>query len=269
MEPQTPSGETPPELPPAEPPPPAPWGPPPAATPAAGGPVVNWAAPVPTAEVPGAPSLSFADTRTRLAAYIVDVAILTIVGVIIAAILGLGRATVTTSGSISISNQVYETSNPGFSLVLVVMGAVYFIWSWSGGRRATLGQRVFHLQVGNAFDGAPLSLNQAIRRWLGLGSFLGLLTFVPGVAGLAPLAQLLWVIALLITTANSPTKQGLHDRFANTAVVKPAGQRTSGLALACVIIVILFAFLAAIGVAIFILLGPAFLEEMERLGRSV
>jgi len=31
-----------------------------------------------------------------------------------------------------------------------------------------------------------------------------------------------WVIALLVTTAQSPTKQGLHDKFAGTVVVKAA-----------------------------------------------
>ena len=47
------------------------------------------------------------------------------------------------------------------------------------------------------------------------------------------LIELLWAIILLITTATSPTKQGLHDRFANTALVRPSGQGTSGLATAC------------------------------------
>jgi len=36
------------------------------------------------------------------------------------------------------------------------------------------------------------------------------------------LASFIWVIALLVTTAQSPTKQGLHDQFANTVVVKAA-----------------------------------------------
>ena len=31
-----------------------------------------------------------------------------------------------------------------------------------------------------------------------------------------------WFIFLLVTTAQSPTKQGWHDKFANTQVVKAA-----------------------------------------------
>ena len=36
------------------------------------------------------------------------------------------------------------------------------------------------------------------------------------------LLGLVWLIALLVTTAQSPTKQGLHDRYARTMVVKAA-----------------------------------------------
>jgi uncharacterized RDD family membrane protein YckC len=39
---------------------------------------------------------------------------------------------------------------------------------------------------------------------------------------LIAIASLAWVIFLLYTTANSPTKQGWHDVFANTMVVKAA-----------------------------------------------
>ena len=37
---------------------------------------------------------------------------------------------------------------------------------------------------------------------------------------LAYLLSFIWFIALLVTTAQSPTKQGLHDRYAKTMVVK-------------------------------------------------
>ena len=34
---------------------------------------------------------------------------------------------------------------------------------------------------------------------------------------------LAWAVALLVTTVSSPTKQGLHDRFAGSAIVQPTG----------------------------------------------
>ena len=39
---------------------------------------------------------------------------------------------------------------------------------------------------------------------------------------IASLVSLVWFIALVVTTAQSPTKQGLHDRYAHTMVVKAA-----------------------------------------------
>ena len=41
-----------------------------------------------------------------------------------------------------------------------------------------------------------------------------------GVAVLLGLLSFVWVVYLLIDTARSPTKQGFHDRFANSLVVK-------------------------------------------------
>ena len=54
---------------------------------------------------------------------------------------------------------------------------------------------------------APFVLAQAFTPIGILGSLIGLLAFG-------------WLIYLLYTTAKSPTKQGFHDVFANTMVVK-------------------------------------------------
>ena len=246
---------------------PSPSAPPPGSPPS--GPIVNWAPPPAAPEVPGAPGLSFADTASRIVAYVIDILILGIIGFAIAAVLGLGETTTRTSGSNTFSSYFVSTTNPIVSLIYAVIGAAYFIFSWSGGRRATIGQRLLHLQVGNAFDGRPLSTEQAVRRWIALGSFLGLLAFIRPIAGLASLAQLVWVIALVITTVRSPTKQGLHDRFANSAVVKPSGEGTSGLAMACLLVIGIVVVLGIIGIIAIFLMGPAFLDQLSRLGRSV
>jgi uncharacterized RDD family membrane protein YckC len=240
-----------------------PAGPPPS------GPIVNWAPPPTTPEIPGAPGLSFADTVSRIVAYAIDILILGITGFVIAALLGLGETTVRTSGSTSVTSFFVSTTNPWVSLIYVLLGAVYFTFSWSGGRRATVGQRLFHLQVGNAFDGRSLSTEQAVRRWVALGSFLGLLAFIRPLSGLGSLAQFVWVVILLISTATSPTKQGLHDRFANSAVVKPSGQGTSGIAMACLLVIGLIAVLAIIFIVAVILAGPEILDELSRVGRSI
>ncbi|MEA2518238.1 MAG: hypothetical protein QOF49_318, partial [Chloroflexota bacterium] len=43
---------------------------------------------------------------------------------------------------------------------------------------------------------------------------------LPLIGALIGLLSLVWVIALVVTTAQSPTKQGLHDQFAKSIVVK-------------------------------------------------
>ena len=135
----------------------------------------------------------------------------------------------------------------------LAVSALYFIGSWSGGRRATLGQRLLKIQVGNAFDGRPLTLDQAIRRWLGFGEFIWLIGFVPGLAGFSSL-YFLWALVLLITTAASPTKQGLHDRLANSAVVRPVNAG-NGLAISCVVILLILLLIPLLSIVALIFLG--------------
>jgi uncharacterized RDD family membrane protein YckC len=79
------------------------------------------------------------------------------------------------------------------------------------------------MQVGNAADGATLTMEQAVKRWLALGGIFALAQLLQPLAALGilvGLAGIVWAIVLLVTTAQSPTKQGLHDQFAGSVVVK-------------------------------------------------
>ena len=158
--------------------------------------------------------------------------------------------------------------SPVYSIVTVLLGAAYFILSWSGGRRATLGQRVLHIQVGNAADGRSLTTEQAVRRWLGLGAFLSVFNVVPALAGVASLVELLWVIVLLITTATSPTKQGFHDRFANSAVVRPIGASNT-LATACLVIAVIVVVLFVVSIIALLAIGGQVSTILSQVGESV
>ena len=218
--------------------------PPPPAEP----PLSRWRAPSLVVEVPGAPGLVFADVASRLVAWVLDVAIVGMVGAVLIIALGLGEYVgTTTSRYMWVSGW---TANVAFAL----LGALYFVFFWTGGRRATIGQRLFDIQVGNAFDGRPLTLDQAVRRWLGYGSFLGLFAAVPSLRGLDALAQLVWILVLLASTARSPFKQGLHDRFAGSALVRPAN-RSGGPAMTCLVVVIVLALLFVAAIVALIYLG--------------
>ena len=162
---------------------------------------VGWAAPPPAApEV--APGLTFADTGTRVIAYIVDVIILAIVGAIIGAIVDPTNLTADDFDDLMAAN------SPVAALLNVLVDAAYFIAFWTGGRRATIGQRLFNIQVGNAFDGRALSLEQAIRRWLAFGAWIGLLGVVPGLFPVATLLGLVWLIVLLDHDRDQPHQAG-------------------------------------------------------------
>jgi uncharacterized RDD family membrane protein YckC len=85
--------------------------------------------------------------------------------------------------------------------------------------------RILGMQIGNAGDGKTLTTDQAIRRYLALSapSILAQVLFpLPLLGALVGLIAFGWFIYLIYTTANSPTKQGWHDVFANTQVVKAA-----------------------------------------------
>lgn len=234
-----PAGDLPPTA--AEPSPPAPLAEPRPAT--------RWQAPPPVVEVPGAPGLVFSDLPSRLVAYLVDIAIVGIAGAALVIALGLGEVVQT-----STSRYVW-VSGWTASIAFALLGALYFVFFWTGGRRATIGQRAFDIQVGNAFDGRPLTLDQALRRWLGYGSFLGLLGVVPSLRGFDALVQFVWILVLLASTARSPMKQGLHDRFARSALVRPADRASGGPAMTCLVIVVVIGILFLAAIAALIYLG--------------
>jgi uncharacterized RDD family membrane protein YckC len=223
-------------------------------------PAVAWASPTAQPRVV-APGLTWADTASRFVAYVLDSILITFVSGILLTLLGFRQGTGTTA-----DNQATAL----LAVLSAALGAAYFILSWSGGRRATPGQRLFNIQVGNAFDGRALTTTQAVKRWLGLGSFLGIFALVPGAAvyGAVNLVQFIWAIVLLISTTTSPTKQGLHDRFANSAVVRPVGAST-GLAAACLVLVIALLVLALVSIVALIFLGGQVSAILSAVGESV
>jgi uncharacterized RDD family membrane protein YckC len=226
-------------------------------------PAVAWTSPAPAPAV-GAPGLTWADTPTRFVAYVIDSILVAFMAGIVVSILGVGLAE-TQSGPVT------SAQSSGLVYVLsAVVGAAYYILSWSGGRRATPAQRLFNIQVGNAFDGRPLTTTQAVKRWVGLGGFLGLLSIVPSdaVLGAVNLVSFVWTIALLISTVTSPTKQGLHDKFANSAVVRPLGAGTSA-AMACLVIVIGLLVLGLLSIVALIFLGGQVSAILSSVGQSV
>jgi uncharacterized RDD family membrane protein YckC len=231
-----PGGGAPP--PPAQPPQaPPPQAPPPQAPP----PQQNWqstpqapGAPPPAGGQPGMPSwtanltdqrpvagpagLFYADVPNRTIAMFIDVLamfiIYFIIGVITLAIFG--------------TNLGFGVSIPSTMSLLAqwllgqLIWAAYFLYTWVA-MRGTVGMKLLGLQIGHEADGRTITYQQAAYRYavlFGPNIVLGLLSsLVPGL-GLLGFLGLFWLIYVLVTMAQSPTKQGIQDKFGKTMVVK-------------------------------------------------
>ena len=192
--------------------------------------------------------LVFADTYSRFAAYLLDAVLLSIPGSIVPVVLGMYDST---SGFPP--EPMPRATLLGLSVFSLCIQAAYFLWFWTGGRRATPGQRVFGIQIGNAFDGQPLTMAQAITRWLAMGWWLGILLLLPflAVAVVSYVIEFVWLIVLFVSIAMSPTKQGIHDRIARSALVRPAGP-TSRWAIGCLWLFVGIAIVEAVFLVVFI-----------------
>jgi uncharacterized RDD family membrane protein YckC len=175
--------------------------------------------PPPPAGTPGIPGFVYADVPNRFIALIIDAIVMFLILIVIGIVLAIVNINVgvMSSGTNLVSGVVYAI------ISLLVTGG-YFIYTWTS-MRASVGMRFLGMQVGNAFDGKTLTMDQAIRRFIALwgpSTLSGALSSVSGIGQLISLAVFLYLVYLLYTTAKSPTKQGFHDIFANTVVVKAA-----------------------------------------------
>jgi uncharacterized RDD family membrane protein YckC len=208
--------------------------------------------------VPGAPGLIYAGAIPRAAAYIVDGFLIGIVSSIVSA----PFAPPVALDANGMPDFTAAAMTGGISaIVSAVVSAAYFILLWTSSGRATLGMRLFNLQVGNAADGFKLRMDQAVKRWFAFGSWLGIIPVVG-------LVQPIWQLVLLITTATSPTKQGLHDRIAESAVVRPASAG-NGLAITCLVLAFALPLLILLLIVPLIFLGGQVSDILSSVGESI
>jgi uncharacterized RDD family membrane protein YckC len=250
-------------------------GPPPGITPG-----MSWAPPPPDSSyaVAGVVGLRYADVLPRFVAWFIDVLLLGIIGSVISAF-----ANSMSGGSVDLAQLMTSSTNPlqgdayGRFLLISFLAALlstvidlgYFVLLWTSGGRATLGMRLLKLQIGNAADGRTLTGSLAFRRWLAMGSWVGLFGLVPLVGGLASLALLAWQLVLLVTTASSPTRQGLHDRAAGSAIVQPVSGSGNALVIGCVVIVAILAVTVLVSIVALVFLGGQWESILSAVGESI
>jgi uncharacterized RDD family membrane protein YckC len=222
-----PSWQQPPQQP-ATPPPPQSWQQPPQQPQAPVPPVSqppSWAANLTsTTPVAGPAGYVYGDVPNRAIAYVIDYIIMIVIGVVIGAI-----ALAILGDRVTISNGSVMYNNTSTSLVTTLLTyaviAGYFFFTWTR-MRATVGMKLLGMQIGHEIDGRTIDSNQAFVRiaaMFGPGFLASLVgAFALGLSSILGLVAFIWFLALLYTTAKSPTKQGLHDQYAHTMVVKAA-----------------------------------------------
>jgi hypothetical protein len=182
-----------------------------------------------TAAQPGPAGLRFADTPDRIIALILDLIVLTILGMLVALLIGQvfgGLSSEATSAGGSLDASGGDLNVAAFLVVGIAQMALsfgYFGYSWVV-LRGTAGMKALGLQVGDHGDGHAITWDQGLLRWLLLGIPATLTTFaayVPSVLGLVlGVVGAGWMVVLLYSMVKSPTRQGLHDRHARTIVVR-------------------------------------------------
>lgn len=179
------------------------------------------AAPQPVA---GPAGYVYGDVPNRSIAFIIDYIVMFIVGVIVGGILlaVLGDRVTIENGTVTTVN---TTTSLATTLLSYAVIAGYFYICWTG-MRATVGMKLLGMQIGHEEDGRTVTPNQAIVRLVamfGPGFVASAVSaFALGLGAILSLVSFVWFLVLLYTTAKSPTKQGLHDQYAHTMVVKAA-----------------------------------------------
>ena len=201
--------------------------PPDAAAPQAQGQSPEWATKAQewrpaTVEAGPAAGIAYADLTTRIVAYIIDVVILVIVGIVVNLVFGVAllAAILTGGGAISILIGVI------ILVIDVLLAGIYFVYTWTN-MKASPGQRILGVMTVSEADGSALTFNAALARFVIMfapGYVASLASYiVPGILGLLlSLAGLAWTIFLIYTTANDARRQGFHDHYAHSVVIKPA-----------------------------------------------
>lgn len=194
--------------------------------PPGGGGAPSWTSNITAKEtIAGPGGLALADLPNRIIAIIIDFIILGVIGFVVGAVLGGIFVETRTENFLGVPITVTGPSIIAYLLTTVILLAIsagYFIYMWTRMNGATLGMQVLKLQVRDAASGAAISQDQAIRRWIFLGGpqAASFLYALPLIGLLVSIAVLVYYIYLLVSTAQSPTRQGLHDKQANTVVAK-------------------------------------------------
>jgi uncharacterized RDD family membrane protein YckC len=238
-----------------------------AAAPPGGG----WEVPAAAAAVEQRDGYVIAGVGARFVAWLIDVLLAGVIPIALSLAIvdwnaiirdAIDQARLDPSGRITSFTYEIPITLDYILLTLIGLGVqfLYFVGFWTSGLRATPGMIGLKMRVVDAESGSTLSIAQAAKRWIALGWPLGLLVLIPVLQNSASLIQFAWVIVLFFTTVLNERKQGLHDRFANSLVVRSVTSGDAATVVGCLVWIALVILLTIIVTSIFL---AAVLPELQ------
>ena len=153
-------------------------------------------------------------------------------------------------------------------LILVAVQFLYFVGFWTSRWQATPGMIGLKMRVVDANTGAGLTILQATKRWIAMGWWLGLLALVPALQSAGSLAQFAVNLFLFFSIVTNDRKQGLHDKFAGSQVIRSSTSGDGATLLGCLVyVVMVIAITIVAGVALFAIAGPTFIDFAREMPR--
>jgi uncharacterized RDD family membrane protein YckC len=186
---------------------------------------------------------------TRIAAFLIDFFILGCLALII---------------SLAATTLIADQSTARLVAVLISapLAVSYFAVSWIGPWAATPGQRLAGMRVVDAVTLLQIGPTRAFGRSLALGSAFDLLSFAAPIGRFIDALAIIWLFVLLASVMFNDRRQGIHDRWTRTLVVRPAKAGSLPLTLGCFLIVLM---ILLTPVVIAWVAGPTLRQLVEQL----
>ena len=156
------------------------------------------------------------------------------------------------------------------SLISMAISYIYFVGFWTGPSRATPGMRGLKMQVADVMSGKTLTVVAGTKRWIALGAPVNLLALIESLQPIAGLLSLGVIVIVFLTTVTNERRQGLHDRWAGSLVIRSTTSGDSATAVGCLVLALLvIGFVVVLTAAALVALGPQLEELMSRIGESI
>jgi uncharacterized RDD family membrane protein YckC len=244
----------------------------PPAVPPAGG----WEVPTAAAAMPQQEGHVIAGVGARIVAFLIDYTLAGLVPLILVFLLvdwsGLIRqafeqAQLDPTGQLPAEAYTIPITLDYILVTLIGLGIqfLYFVGFWTSrwlGTPAMIGLR---MRAVDERTGGTLTVTQATKRWIALGWPLGLLALVAAVQSIQGLLQFgLWVF-LFFTTVTNDRRQGLHDKWANSLVIRSVTSGNGATFVGCLVWGVLVILIAFVIITVFLAAAmPSIQEYIEQ-----